>query len=32
MTLDLTAQVAPVIWMMIVLMVVSGVSVLLSHN
>lgn len=32
MTLDLTAQLAPVIWMMIGLMVVSGLSILWAHD
>jgi hypothetical protein len=32
MTLDMTAQLAPVIWAMVVLMVISGASVLWSHE
>ena len=32
MVLDLTAQMAPVMWGMIVLMALSSVSLLLSHK
>ncbi len=32
MTLDMTAQLAPMIWAMMALMIVSSVSVLLSHK
>ena len=32
MTLDMTAQLAPVIWAMVVLMLISGASVLWSHE
>ena len=32
MALDMTAQLAPMLWGMVVLMVVSGLSVLLSHE
>ena len=32
MALDMTAQLAPMIWAMVGLMVVSSVSLLLSHN
>lgn len=32
MGLDMTAQLAPAVWGMVVLMVISGVALLLSHN
>lgn len=32
MTLDLTAQFAPIAWSLVVLMVFSGVSLLMSHR
>jgi hypothetical protein len=32
MALDMTAQLAPVIWAMVALLVISGASVLLSHE
>jgi len=32
MALDMTAQLAPMIWAIVGLMVVSSVSLLLSHN
>ncbi len=32
MTLDMTAQLVPMIWAMVGLMVVSSLSVLLSHE
>jgi hypothetical protein len=32
MVLDMTAQLAPMMWGLVVLMVVSTVSVLLAHN
>ena len=32
MALDMTAQFAPMMWGMVVLMVVSGLSLLLSHE
>jgi hypothetical protein len=32
MTLDMTAQLLPMVWGMVALLVVSGVSVLVSHK
>jgi len=32
MTLDMTAQLVPMVWGIVVLMVVSSLSVLLSHE
>ena len=32
MALDMTAQLVPLVWGMVALMVVSGLSVLLSHE
>jgi len=32
MTLDMTMQLAPVVWGFVVLMVLSGVSLLISHS
>jgi hypothetical protein len=32
MALDMTAQLAPILWVMVALMVFSGASVLLSHK
>lgn len=32
MVLDMTAQLAPVIWAMVALMALSGVSLLMSHR
>ena len=32
MVLDMTAQLAPVMWMIVALMAISGVSLLMSHR
>jgi len=32
MVLDMTAQLAPMLWGMVILMVVSGISILFDHN
>ena len=32
MTLDMTAQLAPMIWTLVALMVVAGASLLVSHG
>jgi hypothetical protein len=32
MVLDMTAQLAPMLWGMVILMVVSGISVLFAHD